>query len=234
MAKTETRRHRNGDSPGWGPGGGGRIRAVGAPPVASAPCPPPVLLRSPPRPRPPPPHDRTRSARCRSMSSPPSSPRKTTGSTVDPATAVTGVTLRASDVHPGDLFAALPGARAHGADFAAEALARGAAAVLTDPEGARRLPRTAALPVLVHPRPRAVLGAVAAHIYGDPTARPRRDRRHRHERQDHRRAPRRGGPRRGRAHHRDARHRRHPHRRAGRCPARSPPRKPRTCRRCSR
>jgi UDP-N-acetylmuramoyl-L-alanyl-D-glutamate--2,6-diaminopimelate ligase len=89
---------------------------------------------------------------------------------VDPATAVTGVTLRASDVHPGDLFAALPGARAHGADFAAEALARGAAAVLTDPEGARRLPPDAALPVLVHPRPRAVLGAVAAHIYGDPTA----------------------------------------------------------------
>ena len=53
---------------------------------------------------------------------------------MDPATAVTGVTLRASDVRPGDLFAALPGARAHGADFAAEALARGAAAVLTDPE----------------------------------------------------------------------------------------------------
>jgi UDP-N-acetylmuramoyl-L-alanyl-D-glutamate--2,6-diaminopimelate ligase len=89
---------------------------------------------------------------------------------VDHATAVTGVTLRASDVHPGDLFAALPGARAHGADFAAEALARGAAAVLTDPEGARRLPPDAALPVLVHPRPRAVLGAVAAHVYGDPTA----------------------------------------------------------------
>src|SRR6185295_10105826 len=89
---------------------------------------------------------------------------------VDHGTAVTGVTLRASDVHPGDLFAALPGARAHGADFAAEALARGAVAVLTDPEGARRLPPDAALPVLVHPRPRAVLGAVAAHVYGDPTA----------------------------------------------------------------
>ena len=48
-------------------------------------------------------------------------------------TAVTGVTLRASDVRPRDLFAALAGARAHGADFAAEAIARGAAAVLTDP-----------------------------------------------------------------------------------------------------
>jgi UDP-N-acetylmuramoyl-L-alanyl-D-glutamate--2,6-diaminopimelate ligase len=89
---------------------------------------------------------------------------------VDGGTAVTGVTLRASDVRPGDLFAALPGARAHGADFAAEALARGAAAVLTDPEGASRLPSDAALPILVHPRPRAVLGAVAARVYGDPTA----------------------------------------------------------------
>ena len=52
---------------------------------------------------------------------------------------VTGVTLRASDVRPGDLFAALPGARAHGADFAAEAIARGAVAVLTDPDGAHRI-----------------------------------------------------------------------------------------------
>src|SRR5262249_9038138 len=50
--------------------------------------------------------------------------------------AVTGVTLRARDVRPGDLFAALPGARAHGADFAGEALAAGAAALLTDPCGA--------------------------------------------------------------------------------------------------
>ncbi|HEX3260494.1 MAG TPA: UDP-N-acetylmuramoyl-L-alanyl-D-glutamate--2,6-diaminopimelate ligase, partial [Pseudonocardia sp.] len=33
---------------------------------------------------------------------------------VDGGPAVTGVTLRASDVRPGDLFAALPGARAHG------------------------------------------------------------------------------------------------------------------------
>ncbi len=82
---------------------------------------------------------------------------------------VTGVTLRASDVRPGDLFAALPGARAHGADFAADAIARGAVAVLTDPDGARRTLQ-AGCPVLVHPRPRDVLGAVAALVYDDPTA----------------------------------------------------------------
>lgn len=82
--------------------------------------------------------------------------------------AVTGVTLRASDARPGDLFAALPGARHHGADFAAQALAGGAVAVLTDPAGAARLPE--GVPVLVHPAPRQVLGRVSAAVYGDPTA----------------------------------------------------------------
>ncbi|WP_424236443.1 Mur ligase domain-containing protein, partial [Actinophytocola sp.] len=51
---------------------------------------------------------------------------------------VTGATLRAQHVLPGDLFAALPGARVHGADFAAEAVRAGAVAVLTDEDGARR------------------------------------------------------------------------------------------------
>ncbi|MGB7361379.1 MAG: Mur ligase domain-containing protein, partial [Mycobacterium sp.] len=35
---------------------------------------------------------------------------------------VTGVTLRGQDARPGDLFAALPGARAQGARFAADAV----------------------------------------------------------------------------------------------------------------
>jgi UDP-N-acetylmuramoyl-L-alanyl-D-glutamate--2,6-diaminopimelate ligase len=88
----------------------------------------------------------------------------------DAAVAVTGATLRAGEARPGDLFAALPGTRAHGADFAAEAAAAGAVAVLTDPAGLARAEVTG-LPVLVHPRPRAVLGAVAAAVYGDPTRR---------------------------------------------------------------
>jgi UDP-N-acetylmuramoyl-L-alanyl-D-glutamate--2,6-diaminopimelate ligase len=83
--------------------------------------------------------------------------------------AMSGVSLRAGDIHPGDLFAALPGARAHGADFAAEALAKGAVAVLTDAAGATRA-AVAPVPVLVHPDPRSVLGAVSAHLYGDPSA----------------------------------------------------------------
>jgi UDP-N-acetylmuramoyl-L-alanyl-D-glutamate--2,6-diaminopimelate ligase len=92
--------------------------------------------------------------------------------TGDPATPVGGVTLRTQDVRPGDLFAALPGARAHGADFAGAAVAAGAVALLTDPDGAARpAVASAGLPVLVVPDPRAVLGAVAARVYGDPTAR---------------------------------------------------------------
>ena len=48
--------------------------------------------------------------------------------------AATGVTHRAQDVRPGWVFAALPGTRRHGIEFAAEAAARGAAAVLSDRE----------------------------------------------------------------------------------------------------
>jgi len=80
---------------------------------------------------------------------------------------ISGVTFRATEAGPGDLFAALPGTRAHGADYAGDALARGAAAVLTDPVGAARLSGDGT--VLVHDHPRQVLGVAAARVYGDPT-----------------------------------------------------------------
>ncbi|HYH74314.1 MAG TPA: Mur ligase family protein, partial [Nocardioides sp.] len=85
------------------------------------------------------------------------------GSTV----AVTGVTLDSRGVLPGDLYAALPGARAHGADFAGQAATAGAVAVLTDRVGVARM--TAAgvrLPAVVVEHPRAVLGELAAHVIG--------------------------------------------------------------------
>ncbi|HEY5186445.1 MAG TPA: UDP-N-acetylmuramoyl-L-alanyl-D-glutamate--2,6-diaminopimelate ligase [Actinomycetes bacterium] len=86
--------------------------------------------------------------------------------------AVTGVTLDSRDVRPGDLYAALPGSRAHGADFAGQAAARGAAAVLTDPDGARRCTTAeVALPLLVVDDPRSALGALAAVVYGQPAHR---------------------------------------------------------------
>jgi len=49
---------------------------------------------------------------------------------------VSGLAVDSRAVRPGHLFAALPGSTAHGAAFIAAALARGAAAVLTDAEGA--------------------------------------------------------------------------------------------------
>ena len=89
---------------------------------------------------------------------------------VSPPATVTGATLRAQYVRAGDLFAALPGARAHGADFAAAAIEAGAAAVLTDPAGADRPAlQGTTVPLLVHDNPRAVLGVLASRIYGDPS-----------------------------------------------------------------
>ena len=87
----------------------------------------------------------------------------------DPASevAVTGVTLDSRAVLPGDLYAALPGARAHGADFAGQAVAAGAVAVLTDRVGVDRMTAAGlALPVVVVEHPRAALGAVSAHVLG--------------------------------------------------------------------
>ena len=80
---------------------------------------------------------------------------------------VTGVTLDSRGVRPGDLYAALPGHVTHGGRFVSAALTAGAGAVLTDPAGAAAL-GPLAVPVLVHPEPRARLGDVAAFVYGNP------------------------------------------------------------------
>jgi UDP-N-acetylmuramoyl-L-alanyl-D-glutamate--2,6-diaminopimelate ligase len=88
----------------------------------------------------------------------------------DPATepiVVTGITHDSRAVQPGDLYAALPGARAHGAEFAVAVRAAGAVAGLTDPAGEPAL-RAAGLPALVVDDPRGTLGALAAWVYGEP------------------------------------------------------------------
>ncbi|HEY6425301.1 MAG TPA: UDP-N-acetylmuramoyl-L-alanyl-D-glutamate--2,6-diaminopimelate ligase [Pseudonocardiaceae bacterium] len=88
---------------------------------------------------------------------------------------ITGITLRAQQVQPADLFVALPSltpGHPHGADFAGAALAGGAAAVLTDPTGAHRPALAGAtVPVLVHPDPRSVVGVLSAHIFSNPSTR---------------------------------------------------------------
>jgi len=82
--------------------------------------------------------------------------------------AITGISLSTQRIQPGDLYAALPGARAHGANFAAAALSGGAVGVLTDTDGAARLAPT--VPALIVDQPRSVLGRLAARIYGEPAA----------------------------------------------------------------
>jgi UDP-N-acetylmuramoyl-L-alanyl-D-glutamate--2,6-diaminopimelate ligase len=88
-----------------------------------------------------------------------------------PNVQVTGVTLRGQNAHPGDLFAALAGASSHGGRYAADAVAQGAVAVLTDPAGADAMGGDIGVPVLIHPDPRSVLGEVAATVYGRPSDR---------------------------------------------------------------
>ena len=94
------------------------------------------------------------------------------GASVDPAEGaveVTGVSLSTTRIESGDLYAALAGTRVHGARFARDAVAAGAAAILTDAEGARLAAGLA--PILEVADPRAVLGEIAAEIYHRPSER---------------------------------------------------------------
>ncbi|MGX9792205.1 UDP-N-acetylmuramoyl-L-alanyl-D-glutamate--2,6-diaminopimelate ligase [Mycobacterium sp. MMS18-G62] len=86
-----------------------------------------------------------------------------------PDVRVTGVTLRGQNAQQGDLFAALPGSTAHGGRYAADAVARGAVAVLTDAAGIAEMGPNVDVPVLIHPSPRSVLGELAAAVYGYPS-----------------------------------------------------------------
>jgi UDP-N-acetylmuramoyl-L-alanyl-D-glutamate--2,6-diaminopimelate ligase len=85
-----------------------------------------------------------------------------------PEGAVCGVTHDSRMVRPGDLYAALPGTRVHGAEFSAAAVAAGAVAIFTDPAGRDRA-AAAGVPVYVVADPRARLGEVACWVYGDPS-----------------------------------------------------------------
>ena len=87
-----------------------------------------------------------------------------------PDVAVTSVELDSSRLaESGGLFAAVPGTRRHGAEFAADTPA---VAILTDPAGRELLDAAGeARPVIVVPDVRAVLGPVAAEIHAHPSER---------------------------------------------------------------
>ena len=77
---------------------------------------------------------------------------------------ITGVTLRSTEVEAGDLYVGIQGLNSHGAQYASQAAASGAVAVLTDPAGAQ-LAAHSGLPIVVVDSPRAALGEVSAWVY---------------------------------------------------------------------
>ncbi|MFN3201769.1 MAG: UDP-N-acetylmuramoyl-L-alanyl-D-glutamate--2,6-diaminopimelate ligase [Bradymonadia bacterium] len=83
-----------------------------------------------------------------------------------PPAMITGVTHDSRRVRPGDLFVALPGEKAHGITFAAQALQQGAAAVAVGPE--ITLP-SLTVPVITLSAPRRQMGLLAAAVLGHPS-----------------------------------------------------------------
>lgn len=83
---------------------------------------------------------------------------------------ITGLTSDSRTVRPGFLFAALPGARLDGSGFIADALTRGAAAVLVSSEGAPTAsllgPAGGAVPLIVDDNPRRCLALMTARFFG--------------------------------------------------------------------
>ena len=82
---------------------------------------------------------------------------------------ITGLAVDSRDVKEGNLFAAMPGSRMHGAEFISYALRMGAAAILTDPEGTRIAAEAlegADVPLIVTDAPREALSRTAALWFG--------------------------------------------------------------------
>lgn len=86
---------------------------------------------------------------------------------------VSGLTQDSRRVRPGDVFVALPGLREHGLTHAADAVARGAVAVLADGAARNREcdVRGLGVPVCWIDELAGELGAIAARFYGQPARR---------------------------------------------------------------
>ena len=84
-----------------------------------------------------------------------------------------GIAYDSRRVRPGELFVALPGSQRDGASFVADALARGAAAVVVGAEshGALATMLPPGVPLLVTTDPHAALGRLAAAFHGQPARR---------------------------------------------------------------
>lgn len=85
---------------------------------------------------------------------------------------VRGITLDSRNVQPGDVFVACCGQAAHGLNYAAEAVARGAAVVLYEPEchGRKIENESLAVPCVAIDGLSGRLPALASCFYGEPSA----------------------------------------------------------------
>ena len=81
---------------------------------------------------------------------------------------VTGITHDSRQIHPGDLYAALPGFNTHGANFAQSAVHAGAVAIITDEVGLETAAATG-VPVVLAAHPRERVGELADTIYESPS-----------------------------------------------------------------
>jgi len=86
-----------------------------------------------------------------------------------PDIVVQQLTLNSRDVKPGTVFVAIPGLRSHGIDYAQQAVANGASAVLWEPVADRALPSRATAPTIAVPQLSSLLGAIASKFYDDPS-----------------------------------------------------------------
>ncbi|HTH97760.1 MAG TPA: UDP-N-acetylmuramoyl-L-alanyl-D-glutamate--2,6-diaminopimelate ligase [Stellaceae bacterium] len=78
---------------------------------------------------------------------------------------ISGLTADSRAVTAGSIFAALPGVKQDGRQFASAAAKAGAAAILTDAEGAARMAGLG-LPILTADNPRRALALMAARLHG--------------------------------------------------------------------
>ncbi|HMJ51518.1 MAG TPA: UDP-N-acetylmuramoyl-L-alanyl-D-glutamate--2,6-diaminopimelate ligase [Polyangiaceae bacterium] len=83
----------------------------------------------------------------------------------DPGVVVTGVRQDSRRVEAGELFAVRGGARTSGWNYVADAIARGAVAVMAEPAAQAPL----GVPILTVADVRAGIARAAHHVYGDPT-----------------------------------------------------------------
>lgn len=82
---------------------------------------------------------------------------------------IAGLTLDSRKVQPGYLFMAVGGSRDHGAVYIAQALERGAVAVLVDADAAPTPAPAGAVPLLAVAGLRGKAGTIAARFYGEPS-----------------------------------------------------------------